>query len=297
MAHKDHPVGNLLRSPSPSTLLNCGLFITIPSILVILHFFLPGSVHEAMLFDHSQFTFYTLWTAAFVHGSDGHLFRNLLGYVMAMVPAWLIFSYHYRQWVIRWIYIAFITILPILVSLSSYAVYQFWFGAEEAVSQGFSGVVTAIFGLVFISMLKVGYDARGWPGVIGLMGASLLITMIRMLIRANSASADTLVLGIGGGLLSLTLLIPPEQIKERRLTPRLTEKGKVDLLMVIYGSAVFIYVLPLMFPLNWIRPNQVVDIFGHFAGLVFGVLSGIVVILWLKSKPQSHSRWLDTTPK
>lgn len=279
--------------PSRDLVLNGALFIAIIPVLAGIHYLFPDSLQAQLQFDHSEFAIHTLWTSAYVHADNNHLFSNLFGYFMGMVPLWLIFTYQYRQWVLRRVFLIFLTALPILINLSSYSIYQFGFGVTVGDVSGFSGVVSAIFGLLFVSVLKVAYDRRGWAGVIGLGAANLLVVMIHMLIRGSAASLDTIALGLFGALLSLTLLTPPKQVRERRIVPRFTDKGKADSLMVFYGSTVLMYVLPRMFPFDWISDS--VNIFGHLAGLVLGIVSGIVVILWLRSDPQSRSQWLEST--
>lgn len=282
-------------NPLRGVVLNFILFSAIIPILVGLHFFLPDRIHDALLFNHDEFVIYTLWSSAYVHASNSQLFNNTFGYVMGMVPLWLIFSYHYRQWVLRRVYLIMLALFPFLISLTSYAVYRFGFGAEGVVSRGFSGIDASIFGLLFISVLKIGYDARRWAGVIGLGGAIMLVAMTRILIRAGAAPPDTIAVGVGGAILSLILLIPPDQVRERRLVPTFTDRRKVDLMMVTYGMMVLMLVLPGIFPTNWIRSDQIVDIFGHFAGLIYGMIAGIAVILWLRSRPQSHSQWFESS--
>lgn len=70
--------------PSRDVILNGVLFIAIIPVLIGLHFLLPNPVRESLVFDHSEFALYTLWTSAYVHASNGHLFNNVFGYVMAM---------------------------------------------------------------------------------------------------------------------------------------------------------------------------------------------------------------------
>lgn len=263
--------------------LNEILFAAIIPILIAIHFLLPNSIHDALVFDHSQFKMYTLWTSAYIHGSDTHLFQNITGYTMAIVPSWVIFSYHYRQRVPRRAFLVVLVLFPILISLFSYGVYQFGFEAGETTTRGFSGIVSAFFGLLLVGVLEVGYDRRGWLGVMGLAGANVLVVMTYMLILAGVATVRIVGLGTGGALLSLTLLISPEQVRERRLKPKFSDEGKIGGIQAIYGSLVLMYMLPQMFPLDWIRTDMVVDIFGHLSGLVLGALAGVVIIIWPRS--------------
>lgn len=278
--------------PSRGIVLNLILFSAILPILYWIH---QQPWHENLVFAHDDFVLYTLWTSAYAHLNDGHLYNNLYGYVMAIIPVWLMFSYYYRQWVIRRVYLIILAVFPVLISLSSYVIYKFGFGVEGTVTRGFSGIGAAVFGLLFVAILKITYDDKWWQGVFGIGMAVVLVTMIRMLIRGGAVDAQILILGLIAGVLSLSLVIPREALRIRTFISNMSKRAKADTLLVIYGGGDLMYVLPAMFPLNWVREDQIVNIFGHLSGLVLGIIAGIVVFYWVTPDPESLSQTLESS--
>lgn len=69
------------------------ILLAIPALLSLFHFYLPHSLHEIFIFDHSRFSIYTLWTSAYVHRSSSHLTSNILGYTAAVLPLSLLYAH------------------------------------------------------------------------------------------------------------------------------------------------------------------------------------------------------------
>lgn len=271
------------------------IFSSIIPILVGIHFLLPDYIHDAMVFDHSEFAIYTLWTSAYVHLNNGHLINNVLGYFMAMTMTWFVFFYQYRQWVLRRVFLIYLAVFPILISLSSYGVYQFWLGAEDAVTRGFSGIVAAIFGLLFVSILNTTNDRMGWRGAYGVTGTVMFVILGHMLIRAGAGTPRNIALCSAGALLTLSIGIPLDIVRNPKSILGLSPLDRLEVLLVAGGSIILMYALPRMFPLDWIREDEIINIFGHFAGIVLGIISGIILIWWLRSAPQSRAQWPESS--
>lgn len=283
--------------PSNGFLLNLILFFGVVLVLIAIHFILPTSVHEALVFDHSEFDIYTLWTAAYIHVDNGHLFRNLFGYVASTFATGAIFFYRYRHWVLRRIFLVYLVVFPILINLTSYAVFWYGFEAFGGESRGFSGIVGALFGLLLISVIRLTYDRLGWRSAYGVAGTIIFVVILRMLVRAGAGTPKNIGLCVLGAIASLYLVIRLDYVRHPKSVLNLDERARLEAVLVAGSAVIITYVLPGMFPLNWVQDDHIVNIFAHFAGFVLGIISGILVFWYLKSRPQSHAQWPESSMK
>jgi hypothetical protein len=104
--------------------IDTGSLTAVAVLLVAVYFLTPPSIQAALAFDHGQFAPHTLLTAAYVHGSDSHLYNNLIGYAIAALYTYaLCLSVDERQWFRRKFSVQLL-VIPILVNLVSYTVFQ-----------------------------------------------------------------------------------------------------------------------------------------------------------------------------
>lgn len=267
------------------------LGLVIP-VLIGLHFFLPETVRSLLVFDHSRFSVYTLWSSAWVHIDNDHLFNNILGYTLGMGLVWFIFERRNRQRPLQRIFIVILSVYPVLISLTSFAILQFVLQATDAITRGFSGINSAILGLLYVSILETTYDHRGWRGVYGLALGIILLTMVGMAQRASVLTWKIIGVSSIGVVLCLSYIFPLNLWKMDDIKERLRENGD-DFAIISYGAIVLSLVLPRIFPLNWVRGDQIINIFGHFAGLIYGIIGGTLLIWYLRIKHESSDYLVD----
>lgn len=263
------------------------LTLLIPLGLAAIHFLLPESLRDVMVFDHSEFSIITLWTSAFVHLDFGHLLSNLVGYIAGIVPTLVLFTYQKRHRVFRRILFVFLVTFPPLIAISNYAIFQFGLQAENAATRGFSGVIAAIFGLLFAAVLEVIWEQASWKETFGIGASVLLLSMIGILIRGGSLTLEMLGLGVFGVLLSLSLVVSLDALRHPIATAR---EYWLEMLLVPYCVAVLVVFIPLLFPINWIQDGSITNIFGHGIGLLLGFLGGAIIAFLLTDQGQIEIR-------
>lgn len=132
--------------PSRREVVDFGVILVVAGLLTTIHFLLPDSLHQALVFDHERFRVYTLWTAAYIHASNTHLFSNILGFLLPTFYVYILcISVGEQRW-FRRTFLVFLVLLPVLVSLSSYLIFSSRFPNLSPTSQGFSGVAAAFGG-------------------------------------------------------------------------------------------------------------------------------------------------------
>jgi membrane associated rhomboid family serine protease len=163
---------------------------------------------RALAFDHGRFAPHTLLTAAYVHGSDSHLYNNLVGYAIAALYTYaLCLSVDERRWFRRTVSVQLL-LLPILVNLVSYAVFQLPFPDADPVSQGFSGVVSGFvkFLLVALYVFVRRRHSREVGYAIGLSTLFLVLQLIDLRYAGRVRPSVTGLIALGGTLVVVPYL-------------------------------------------------------------------------------------------
>jgi hypothetical protein len=132
--------------------LDATLLLSIPTLLAAIHFLVPTSLQQSLVFDHTRFNIYTLLTAAYVHASNTHLFSNLVGYALTAIYTYALCLFvDERKWFRRTLPIHLLA-LPVLVNLTSYAIFAIQYPDADPVSRGFSGVVGGLGGFLLVAL-------------------------------------------------------------------------------------------------------------------------------------------------
>jgi membrane associated rhomboid family serine protease len=250
--------------------------VTLPLLLIMLHFALPASIQQALVFDYSDFPSYTVFTGAFIHASDMHLYRNLLGYTLVVAYA---FALSYYSGGLRWFrraLLASVIILPILVNLTSYAILSWQYPGADPVSRGFSGVVGGFGGVLLVAlyrMLRVKYNGDiAWT--ICLAQFLLLMQLIDIRYSGRLRPAVTGLVGLG------ITLVTGQYVYEH--DPNLAElddfrrAGYGVLLAVLVGAVLSVLILALFpQPSALVKDGMFTNIFAHAAGFFWGIVVSV----------------------
>lgn len=249
--------------------LDIGLILTVALLLVAIHVLIPESTQGRLAFDHAAFNPLTLLTSAYVHNSTQHLTGNVVGYLLAVVYAYLLsWQVGERRW-FRRSFLACLVILPVLVSLTSYAILQLRFPTFDPVSRGFSGVVAGFGGVLFVALylfLQKRFDSN-------LAGTIAISVVLLLLVEVDTIFAGTvrpLVAGLAGVGVILSLL---RYGRADGLNIVLeTESGS----LVAVGVTVLLTVVVLswlvvgLFPATLVAGGAVTNIIAHAAGFLYG---------------------------
>lgn len=63
------------------------LILSIPSLLILLHYGVVPATRNQSVFDHDQIALVDLYAANFLYLNDSHLRSKLLGYATVVTPA------------------------------------------------------------------------------------------------------------------------------------------------------------------------------------------------------------------
>lgn len=248
------------------------LLAGIPVVLVLVHFGLPPALRHRLVFDHSAPSLLTMWSSSYVHRSDAHLYGNLVGYAVVVFPTYFIFAYEERRRAFRQLLASFLLGLPFALAAANYAFYQWVLHLPNAANRGFSGIVGALFGLLFASLVGLVYRESGeWVRAFA-AGSALILGVLGVIVVYGGIMTGTLGVLLAVGLVaSLSALLPRDLVGDRERLRAFVSEHRVPLALGLYGAAVIVVLLPALFPIDWVGTTSVTNIFAHFVGFLLGV--------------------------
>ncbi|WP_439027189.1 hypothetical protein [Haloarchaeobius sp. DT45] len=247
----------------------------IPLALTAIHLFFPTARHTLAL-AHDDLHLLPLWLSAFVHVNSGHLLSNLTGYILAIVPTYLVYL-HWNRRGLFWHSVALALLLvPPVVNLGSFVYFTSQGLAEGTVSRGFSGVVGAFAGMGLASVVAFVAEVYGLRRAYWLAQAVVLAAGGVILVGLVGGLEPLHVGLVGVGLvLSVTGLIGPERDVLARARQQST-----TLLVLGYAVGMSLVVVYLLFPSDVVGDGGVTNVVAHATGIVVGsVLPGVARVV------------------
>lgn len=261
---------------------DAGLLSLLVWVLVGTHVLVPTGVRAQLAFDHAAFVPWTLWTHAYVHHGWAHLLQNVGGFsVIASVAYILCRVLNARRWF--WVStVAFLTVLPVLVSLSSYVLLGWIAPVATPVERGFSGVVAGFAGLVFVAFL-VWMKLEAGLAVTQAIGQMVVLLMLWELSVIYVGWIDVRATALVAFGLALSWVLLIRAVSWRDAWNR-REAWWTELGLTIGVVFVLLTVVVALFPTDLVSGGTFTNIFAHGAGFVWGGL--VAGGAW-----QGHRRW------
>jgi len=249
---------------------DAGLLSLLAWVLVGIRVLLPSGLRAQLAFDHGAFIPWTLWTHAYVHDGWAHLLQNVGGFVAIAGVAYILCRVlNARRWF--WVStVAFLTVLSVLVSLSSYVLLGWFAPAATPVERGFSGVVAGFAGLVFVAFLmwvnrEVGLAATQ---AVGQMAVLLMLWELSVIYSGWIDVRVTTLVAFG---LALSWVLLLRAVSWRDAWDR-REAWWTEIWLAIGVGIVLLTVVVALFPEDPISGGTFTNIFAHGAGFVLGGL-------------------------
>jgi len=254
--------------PSRQRVLTDGALVGGVAVLLgAIHLFVPAVVRARFAFDHSRLDPVTVFTSAFVHVDWQHLLGNVAGYLAAAALAYgLALQIGRRQW-FHVTFAAYLLVLPVVVSLTSYVLLAWQYPGIDPVTRGFSGVGAGFVGFAFVAFLAGLRQAFGGRTAlfVGLAVWLLLLLEVYVIYAGTVTLAVGGLVAVGWGACLWGLLGEFElaAVDWRRRWPAI---GQVVTVIVLL--ALFVAVL---FPRRIVADGAVTNVFAHATGLLYGM--------------------------
>ncbi|RXK49055.1 rhomboid family intramembrane serine protease [Halorientalis pallida] len=254
-----------------TALRDLGLIGTVAAVLVWIHLALPPAVRTRMAFRHESLDPVSLYTSAFVHLDVAHLAGNVAGFVAAALVAYgLCVQVGHRRW-FRVTFAGFLLVLPVAVSLTSYAVIGLLYPGIEPVSRGFSGVGAAFAGFVFVALLSALnrlYDYR----VAGYSGLAIWLLLLFEVYLIYVGDVTPVVGGLFAvGWVACLVGIGRESTGPATVTRRRSRLELIQLAQALLVVALLVSFVSVLFPPDIVEGGAVTNVFAHAAGFLYGV--------------------------
>jgi len=251
--------------------LDTTILLTIPFLLAAVHFLAPTPLQQALVFNHTRFNVYTLLTAAYVHASNTHLYSNLLGYGLTATYTYALCLFvDERDWFRRTLPLHLIA-LPILVNLTSYAIFQLQYPDADPVSRGFSGVVAGLGGFLLVALyvfVKKRHDGElAWA--VGLTIFLLLMQLIDLRYAGGFRLSVTGLVLLGGLLVFVPYVRHGVEVPDGEgQREAVITAGAMGLVGVVLGVLI-LGLFPSAEAL--VEDGTFTNVYAHAAGFVWGV--------------------------
>ncbi|WP_299263837.1 hypothetical protein [Halorientalis sp.] len=256
---------------SRTALRDLGLIGVVAAVLVWAHVALPPAVRTRLAFRHETIDPVSLYTSAFVHLDVAHLVGNVAGYVAAALVAYgLCVQVDHRRW-FRVTFAGFLLVLPVAVSLTSYAVIGLLYPGIEPVSRGFSGVGAGFAGFVFVALLAAlnrlyDYRVTGYAG---------LAIWLLLLFEVYLIYVGTVTLPVAG-LFAVGWGVCAWGISRESKGPTIQSRpsSRAELIQVTQTALVVVLLVSfvsVLFPPTIVEDGAVTNVFAHAAGFLYGI--------------------------
>ncbi len=261
------------------------LLLAVVGLLAACQFLLPPPVRSALYFRHDLTEPWTLLTAAYVHADAGHLARNVLGYFLAAAYACaLCAGAGERRWFRRTL-AAFLLVLPVLVDLTSYAVFAAGYPSIDLSSKGFSGVVGGFAGFLLVALYAYVRERRSARAGVAVCVSLLLLCLFSVDVRyAGGVRPQMAVLVAAGVVLAggLTAVESRDTVGSGGRLPDRTRRrtaGEDAAVIALVGAVLGVSMFGLFpDPDAVVRDGVVTNVFAHAAGFFLGIALSAVTL-------------------
>jgi hypothetical protein len=189
----------------------------------------------------------------------------------------------HRRW-FRVTFAGFLLVLPVVVSLTSYAVIGLLYPAIDPVSRGFSGVGAGFAGFVFVALLATlnrVYDYR-------LAGYTGLAIWLLLLFEVYLIYVGDVTLPVGGLFLvgwgACLWGIGRTATATAVFTPPRTRLELLQVMQVVLVVVLLVSFVSVLFPPQIVEDGAVTNVFAHAAGFLYGIGGAALTARWVRDR-------------
>ena len=267
---KDGPLSDIVDTVE---LKDIFFLVAVPVVLIVVHL-LPGGVQSGLVLDTGDFLLANFFTTAFVHQSLGHLLGNIGSYALVVLPMFLMCALMGRKKRFYGMLLVFVLLFPFVLSLVNYYAFEFYVG-ESTTTMGFSGVVSALLGLMSLVIVSFSREELGLGlGYVDSLWFLAFTSLVLALVYDPVSQATALTLAF---LLLFSWKIW-RKVDAGSVKEAWNRKGRFELVLLAF--IIFICTSFSMFPGDLVSGGGVVNILSHYIGFCLGFLSSYVFFIW-----------------
>lgn len=240
------------------------------SVPVLLWAFPEYSHPELLALNHQNPLLYQFYSSAFVHASENHLIGNLTGYTIAILPLYALYTFEQREYSFPRIFGILLLLAPFVTTIASFGVWTLLIDAPINYDLGFSGVVSAFAGLLFIQILNA-VETELPP-----KNANYVLLMVLLALLASWAVLFGGLLQIGmTGMVIVVLAGGAFAFRRGEVSPigldAWVREHPRSAIVLSCGLLAALFLIIVSFPAEIQNRGGFTNLVGHGAGFLFGM--------------------------
>ncbi|MFC7326089.1 hypothetical protein ACFQMF_16160 [Halorubrum rutilum] len=273
-------------SLTPTQTVEIATLSGVAGVLVAVHLFLPNPLRSQFLFTYGEPTVVSAWTAAILHDSVSHLASSVTWYVIVMASAYALTTTWERRRPFWFAVVGCLVLAPLVTKLADYWLLKLQWNlvADASTARGFSGVVSAFGGLLYVSLARTVTERYGYAAGVVTTGTIVLGALSALAITSAVLSPSVAVIlctiaafAIGIGIVRNRAKIP---------TWRAWAWSQRDgLLPIVVACVVVVVLLSQLFQVQLDETGRFVSVIAHGTGFATGM---IVTVLGLIAEYIGH---------
>lgn len=249
-------------------------------VLVTVHFFLPETLRSQFLFTYGEPTVVSAWTAAILHDSVSHLASSVTWYVIVMTSAYVLFMTWERRRPFWLAVVGCLVLAPPITKLGDYWLLKVQWNlvADATTARGFSGVVSALGGLLYVSLARTATDRYGYDAGVATTGTIVLGALSALAITSAVLPpivAPILCLIVAFAI-GIGIVTNWSEIQTWRAWAR---SQRYELLLIGVGSAIVVVLLSQLFQVQLDETGRFVSVIAHGTGFATGMVVTVLVFI------------------
>ncbi|WP_050033980.1 hypothetical protein [Halorubrum halophilum] len=273
----------------------------VAGVLIVVHFFLPEPLRSQFLFTYGEPTVVSAWTAAILHDSVSHLASSVAWYAIVIASAYALTTTWRRRRPFWFAVVGCLVFVPPMTKLVDYWLLKLQWNlvADATTARGFSGVVSAFGGLLYVSLARTATAMYGYAAGVATTGTIVLGALSALAITSAvlSPSVAVVLCTIAAFAIGIRIVRNRPKIPTWRAWAWSQRDG---LLPIVVGCVVVVVLLSQLFQVQLDETGRFVSVIAHGTGFATGM---IVTVLGLiaeyvgqrsTEKPGNH---LGTSPE
>ena len=265
---------------TPTQTVEIALLSGVAGVLIVVHFFLPEPLRSQFLFTYGKPTIVSAWTAAILHDSVSHLASSVTWYAIVMASAYALSMTWTRRRPFWFAVVGCLVLAPPMTKLGEYWLLKIQWNlvADATTTRGFSGVVSALGGLLYVSLARTATAKYGYAAGVATTGIIVLGALSALAFTSAVLSPSVAVVlcaivafAIGIGIVSTRPKIPMWWAWAR--------SQRYELLRIGVGSAVVVVLLSQLFQVQLDETGRFVSVIAHGTGFATGIIVTVSVFV------------------
>lgn len=273
----------------------------VAGVLVAVHLFLPNPLRSQLLFTYGEPTVVSAWTAAILHDSVSHLASTVTWYAIVMASAYALSMTWTRRRPFWFAVVGCLVLAPPMTKLGDYWLLKVQWNlvADATTARGFSGVVSAFGGLLYVSLARTATARYGYDAGVATTGTIVLGALSALAITSAvlSPSVAVVLCTIVAFAIGIWIVSNRPKIPTWRAWAWSQRDG---LLPIVVGLVVVVVLLSQLFQVQLDETGRFVSVIAHGTGFATGMIVTVLALIaeyvgqQLTKKPGNH---LGTSPE